>query len=167
MGRSILLTGFCHTSAEFLLTGVCNYDTLLLPNDLQNDGLLLAQQLQMKRYDLIICMGQRPNIKDKVHIETTARGKETVLKTTVDCENLARTFMGNGIPAKVSDHAGTSFCNALYLNGLRFIAEKDLNCRLVFVHIPFLKNMREPSLFQQRFLDVISKLEMKGDGCFE
>lgn len=163
MDCRILLTGFSRTSAEQLITPAYGCDTLLLPSDKQKDGELLEIQLHKKQYDLVLCVGQRPNIKDKVYIETSAREKNTVMKTAFDCRKLAKLFMEHDIPAKISDNAGTSYCNALYWKGLQLIAQNDLETRLVFIHIPFHKNMRDPDRFQACFFEVINELKAKGD----
>ena len=162
MGCRILLTGFRNSSAEQLLSAAHGYDTLLLPNDKQQDGELLANQFLNTQYDLVLCIGQRPNIKDKIHIETTAREQDIEIQTTVDCRKMVQVFGACGIPAKLSHNAGTSFCNALYFKGLRFAEEYNLDTCVVFMHIPFLKNMASPDLFQKRFFAAVDELKMKG-----
>lgn len=162
MDCRILLTGFYHTSAEELILSAYGCDTLLLPSDKKKDGRLLVTQLVNKQYDLVICVGQRPNIKNKVHIETSARENGIVIRTTFDCEKLADLFKEHGLHAKISHNAGTSYCNALYWNGLQFIAENHLDTRIVFVHIPFYKNLCDPALFKKCFFEVIDELKAKG-----
>lgn len=162
MEYSILLTGFQGTSAEKLVKSVCGCDTLLLPSNKQADADLLTRQLLRRKYDLIISIGQRPNIKDKVHIETLAREKDTALKTAVDCEKLAQCFDAAGIPAKLSSNAGLSYCNTLYFNGLQLLSTHNLTAGMVFIHIPFEKNISEPDLFYKRFQNVIDEMKRKG-----
>lgn len=162
MSCRVLLTGFRCSSAEKLISGAHGCDTLLLPNDKQRDAELLAHQLANAQYDFIMCIGQRPNIKDKVHIETTARDNGVAIETAVDCPKLAELFGLHGISAKLSDNAGTSYCNSLYFNGLRFVVENSLDAGLVFVHIPYQKNMSSPCLFEKSFFKVIDQLVGKG-----
>ncbi len=140
MVKKILLTAFRHTSAELLLQEREEYKILLLPNDKVKDS-------------------ERPNIKDKVHIETTARDGEVQIATSFDCEWLKQIFENQGLVTKISHNAGTSFCNRLYWNGLKYILEKKLETQMVFVHIPFEKNIDDFEGFSQKILRVIDELK--------
>jgi len=149
-GKRILLTAFCGTSAELLVNGVeldSQYQVLYLPNDKIKDSELLIEALQQEQFDYVISLGQRPNIKDKVHIETSARKGGDVLVTAFECERLKRCLEQNGLPVKISDNAGTSYCNELYWNGLRYILEKKLDTQMVFLHVPFEKNILDLKQF--------------------
>ena len=70
--KEILLTGFCGTSSELIVNkAACK--SLVLPNDKVLDSQILLAQLGRHDYRYIFSFGQKPNIKDKVYIETTAR----------------------------------------------------------------------------------------------
>ena len=143
-GKRILLTAFCGTSAELLVKGIeldSQYQVLYLPNDKVKDSELLIEALQQEHFDHVISLGQRPNIKDKVYIETRARKGGGVLSTAFECERLKRCLEQNGLHVKISDNAGTSYCNELYWNGLRYILERELDTQMVFIHVPFEKNI--------------------------
>ena len=155
----ILLTFFHGTSSELLLNDIKGYQVLILQNDKVRDSELLVDMLFKTNYDYVLSFGQRPNIKDKVHIETTARDGELRLDTVFDCERLRLLFEQNGIPAKLSHNAGTSFCNKLYWNGLKYIAEHKLETKMVFVHVPFGKNIGKFELFQQGIYDTLKVLK--------
>ena len=158
--NKILLTAFCGTSAELLIKEIKDYETLLLPNNKVKDSELLIEKVQQTEYDFIISFGQRPNIKDKVHIETTARDGEFCLKTDFDCERLQQIFLQNVISTKLSNNAGNSFCNRLYWNGLRYFTEQqgDRKTKMVFVHIPFAKNISDFEWFKERIMQAIASL---------
>ena len=162
MACSILLTGFRNSSAQKLITSARNHDTLLLPNDKKLDGILLTRQLVKKPYDLIVSVGQKPNIKDKICIETTAKDVYGSTQTKIDCGMLVDRFAAHGIHANISSNAGTSYCNALYLHGLRYLEAQALDIGMVFIHIPYEKNMLDQQEFQRRFLEVIGELEKEG-----
>ena len=152
-GKRILLTAFCGTSAELLVKGIeldSQYQVLYLPNDKVKDSELLIEALQQEHFDHVISLGQRPNIKDKVHIETRARKGEDVLITAFECERLKRRLESNGLPVKISDNAGISYCNELYWNGLRYILEKNLDTKMVFLHVPFEKNISNMDEFRNK-----------------
>lgn len=158
MQKKILLTAFRNTSAELLIKGAKDYKTLLLPNDKIKDSEKLIAAISREKFDYVISFGQRPNIKNKVHIETTARDGEFYIDTDFDCEKLKRLLEESGIVAKISHNAGTSFCNKLYLNGLKYISQNDLDTKMVFVHIPFVKNVDEFEGFRARVFEVIESM---------
>lgn len=157
MEKRILLTAFRNTSAELLLRGVTEYATLLLPNDKAEDSRMLLGMISREKYDAIISVGQRPNIKNKVHIETTAKKDGAYLVTELDCEKLRSSFEKHGICAKISHNAGTSYCNALYWNGLGHLSCAETDTRMVFVHIPFVKNIEDLADFRRRFLLAVNE----------
>ncbi len=152
--RKILMTAFCGTSAQSLVERADGCKTLFLPNDKVRDSELLIQAISVERFDEVICFGQRPLIRDQVHIETTARDRTVSIDSNFDCEKLKRLLEANGVAAKISHNAGTSFCNRLYLNGLNYIFQNDLKTKMVFVHIPFAKNITDFNRFCEKILDV-------------
>ena len=162
----ILLTGFRNSSSQKLLRYAQCCDTLLLPNHKVLDGELLIHQLNEKSYDLVICLGQKPNLKDKICLETTAHNSVISMQTMVACEKLKCHFFDNGMNVRLSHNAGTSFCNALYFHGLDYIFANNLRTHLVFIHIPFEKNISDPSAFYERFLDSVEQLLIKGVDLF-
>lgn len=156
----ILLTAFSGTSAEALVQG-SKYRLLLLPNDKIKDSELLIETISKESFDYIVSFGQRPNIKNKVHIETTAKVGDLCLDTKFDCGWLQKVFKQKGIDAKISCNAGTSFCNQLYFNGLKYINQSGVNTQMVFVHVPFEKNVDDFEEFREKVLEVIDELRCK------
>ncbi len=157
--KNILLTAFRGTSSELLLKEFNEFQVVVLPNDKVRDSELLIEMLSKTHFDYVLSFGQQPNIKDKVHIETTAREGEVCLDTVFDCERLRLLFEQNGIQAKRSHNAGTSFCNKLYWNGLKYIEEHKLETEMVFVHVPFEKNIGMFGVFQQGIYNTLKVLE--------
>ena len=159
--KRILLTAFCGTSAELLVKGAelgSQCKILYLPNDKIKDSELLTEALKQEQFDYVISLGQRPNIKDKVHIETRARKGDFCLETVFDCEKLKGVFKQAGLTAKLSNNAGTSFCNELYWNGLKYLEENKLNTKMVFLHVPFEKNISDVEEFRRKlFCHIIDK----------
>ncbi len=144
--KKILLTAFCGTSAEVLVKGTefgSQYKVLYLPSDKVKDSELLIEALVQEHFDYVISLGQRPNIKDKVYIETIAKKGNVSIETDFDCEALKQALERNGLMTKLSHNAGTSFCNELYWNGLRYIEENKLETKMVFAHVPFEKNISD------------------------
>lgn len=151
----ILLTAFLGSSAEPLIKNTDNYRTLFLPNDKIKDSERLIDIMSKETIDYIISFGQKPNIRNKVHIETTANKGELRINTDFDCEKLWVFFEENSIVSKISHNAGASFCNELYFNGLRYIEQNKLHTKMVFIHIPFTKNITDFEMFRGQMLNVI------------
>ena len=151
------MTVFKGSSAEQLFKSTNDFDTLILPNDKVKDSKKLIDMIADGSNDYVLSFGQRPNIKNKVHIETTARNGESAIETNYDCKGLQKSFELNGISAKISHNAGTSYCNCLYYNGLNYIQQKKIKTKMVFIHIPFLKNIDDTDFFT-RIINTISKI---------
>lgn len=158
--KKVLLTAFLGTSAEWLVQGN-QYRLLLLPNDKVRDSELLIEMLSKESFDYVVSFGQRPNIKNKVHIETTAKAGVLCMDTGFDCGRLQNIFEQKGIDARISGNAGTSFCNQIYFNGLKYIGQGGLNAQMVFVHVPFLKNVDNFEEFREKVFEVIDELKCK------
>ncbi len=138
--KKILMTGFCSTSSELLVKkAACK--SLILPNDKLLDSQILSAEIDQQAYKYIFSFGQKPNIKDKVCIETTARNGIRSFHTDFAYDKLQQAFESEKIMVRISDNAGSSFCNALYWNMLEYIRDQELKAKIVFLHIPFCKNM--------------------------
>lgn len=153
----ILMTGFGGTSSE-LLVKKASYKSLILPSNKIVDSGLLIEEIRLRKYDYIISFGQKPNIKDKLYIETTARNMAKRLDTNLEYDKLIDAFEKNKLPVHISDNAGTSFCNALYWNGLNYIYNKGIDARMIFIHIPFCKNITDSEWFFNRILTSVEYL---------
>lgn len=133
--KKVLICGFRGTSAEKLLGYFPDsaYDKLILENDKEK----CAEQIISAGADRfkVMIFGQRPNIKNKAHVEQCAKNGGKVIFTEFDCVRLNDRLNSCGIISKISSNAGTSYCNHVYFAAL----SKGINA--VFVHIPFEKNM--------------------------
>ena len=154
----VLLTAFRGSSAEQLIKYAKEFDPLILPNDKVKDSENLIKKIIDGTYDYVFSFGQKPNIKNKVNIETTARNGITSVETDFDCERLQKLFESNGVVAKISRKAGTSYCNCLYYNGLDYIQQNNLKTKMVFIHIPFLKNIDDKGSFFTLIVDIITRI---------
>ncbi len=157
--KNILLTAFRNSSAELLLKHAKNYKTIILPNDKIKDSEKLIDVISGEKFDYIFGFGQRPNIKNKVHIETTARDRNCYIDTDFDREKLNHLFAQKGMVSKISHNAGTSYCNQLYLNGLKYISAKHLDTKMVFIHIPYEKNIKKFDYFCKQIFEVLERIE--------
>ena len=132
--------------------------SLVLPNDKVLDSQFLIKEMTLQNYDCIFSFGQKPNIKNKIYIETTARNGDSHINTSLDYNNLKRALETHGISAHLSGNAGTSFCNTLYWNGLNYIYSSCPDTKMIFLHIPFYKNITAPELFFNRILAAIESI---------
>ena len=60
----------------------------------------------------------------------------SVLRTSILTEDLARSLNDHGYPALYSENAGRYVCNATYFNSLAYVAESSTTTASVFVHTP-------------------------------
>ncbi|MDE7351611.1 MAG: hypothetical protein K2O06_00965 [Acetatifactor sp.] len=154
--KEILLTGFRGTSSEWLVKKA-DCKSLILPNDKILDAQILLSEIYLHDYKYIFSFGQKPNIRDKVYIETAARKGSRCLHTDFAYGKLQDTLRAENIIVHISDHAGTSFCNALYWNVLEYIHNRERKTKIIFLHIPFCKNMTSSEDFCERILKGIKK----------
>lgn len=131
---------------------------MILPNAKVKDSENLINKIIDGTYDYVLSFGQKPNIKNKVNIETTARNGITSVETDFDCEQLQDLFESNDIKFKISHNAGTSYCNCLYYNGLLYIQKNHLKTRMIFIHIPFLENIDDTDCFFTKVINIASKI---------
>lgn len=157
----ILLTAFKNTSSENFVQSIKKYDRLILENDKIKSVKQIEQALQNENFRYILSFGQRPVIKDKIHIEDTALITGEVLETSFDTTRMKRAFDNHKIAVKLSHNAGTSYCNNIYYHGMKMIAENRLNTEMVFIHIPYMKNISDPADFfnslEKGIIDFISE----------
>lgn len=151
---NILLTGFCGTSSE-LLVKMARHKSIILPNNKVADSQLLIEEIGPRNYDYIFSFGQKPRIKDKICLETVAGNKTNRILTNFKYSRLKKVFEENNLSVRISDNAGTSFCNTLYWNGLDYIYNNRLNAEMIFIHIPFCDNISDPDLFFNQILTAI------------
>lgn len=153
---SVLLTAFRGTSSEKLIN--CFEDTyskLILENDKDISVNQLISALEANRFEYVISVGQKPVIKDKVYIELEGKIGDTAYKTDFDFDRLCAVFMNSGLLTHISHNAGTSFCNNIYAHGLKYIWKQSCKARMVFVHVPFEKNISDFNDYSEKFMQAI------------
>lgn len=97
---------------------------------------------------------KRKNDYVEVHIETTAKEGEFYVDMKFDYNHLKSLLEANDIAVKISHNAGTSFCNKLYLNCLKYVITNNMETKIIFIHIPFTKNITDFDGFCKKVLDV-------------
>lgn len=156
----ILLTGFKGTSSEMLIDRFDEaYRRLILENDKVNSAEQLISEMENDSFDYVISFGQKPVIKDKIYVECSGRLGDTNYETDFDICKLVSALKHNGFSVHISNNAGTSFCNNLYARGLKFILERAYKGSMVFLHIPFEKNISDFCDLSDRLIKAIHELE--------
>lgn len=106
----------------------------------------------------MISFGQRPQIKDKLHVELAARDEGgKLLITRSDTDLLLRLLSESGADARPSQNAGSSYCNHIYREGLSLIDRASLGTEMVFIHIPYEKNITDADAFFYAVSDALDK----------
>lgn len=152
----VLLTAFKGTSSEKLIRCFDDtYNKLILINSKETSVKQLYSVLSDDYFDYIISLGQKPVIRDKIYIETQGRLKNSVYKTYINIDRLVHSLTEKGLCVRLSQNAGTSFCNHIYANGLKLISQLKTNTKMVFVHIPFNKNISNFDEYSNKLIQAI------------
>lgn len=153
--KKLTLLAFKNTSAELLVNGI-NIPAILLPSDKIKDSEIARGVIE--KSDIVICFGQKPQIKNKICLELVARNHGEIIKTNFDIEPLKHLLETNNIVFTESHSPGTSYCNLIYWNSLNYIKDQKLNCRFLFIHIPFEKNIDNILTLQEKLKIVIRNI---------
>lgn len=154
--KLVLLTAFQGTSSERLINCFDNgYQKLILENDKDKSVKQLISVLESRAIDWIISFGQKPVIKDKIYIELVGRIGEKIYPSNFDIDRLVCAFKSADIPVRLSDNAGTSFCNHIYAEGLKYLTGSEQEANMVFLHIPFEKNILDFHDYSDRLIQAM------------
>ena len=149
------LLAFKNTSAETLVKGM-DFPIVFLPSDKTKDTEIAITKIQTS--DRIICIGQKPQIKKKICLELVARDNDALLPTNFELETFKKKLKANNITYSESQNPGTSYCNLVYWNALKFIKDKNCDCKFLFIHIPFEKNIENISELREKLNNVLKTL---------
>ena len=152
---SLTLLAFQNTSSETLVRGM-DFPTVLLPSDKIKDSEIAITKIQTS--EKIICFGQKPQIKNKICLELVTRDNDALLPTNFEIETLKTKLKANNITYSESQNPGTSYCNLVYWNALKFIKDTKCNCKFLFIHIPFEKNIGNISELSEKLNSVLKSL---------
>lgn len=151
---NILYTAFNGktNSSKVLLDSIESDNKLYLKNSFTTSVNQLYKELNNKKYDFIISFGQASLDRDTVKIETTANGKMQY-KTNYDYKDL-ESVLKKEFSVLISKDAGNYLCNNIYYHGLKYIEENGLNTKMIFIHIPKLKNISDINNLSNIFNDI-------------
>jgi pyrrolidone-carboxylate peptidase len=153
--EKIKILAFKNTSAEILVKGM-DFPVVFLPSDIIKDSEIACAE--MEKSSLIICFGQKPQIKNKICLELVAKKQDKIISTNFDINSFKKQLELNNIIYMESQNPGTSYCNLVYWNCLNYIKEKNLKCKILFIHVPFLKNIQNLPELQKKLNIIIKNL---------
>ena len=104
-----------------------------LPVDIQLASCYVIAKIKEIQPDSVICCGMAEG-RTRLTVESNAASKNSVLKTSVDLEQIVAGSAG----VEISHDAGKFVCEGLYYSILKYISLRHLNIRCVFVHVPIL-----------------------------
>ena len=150
--EKLTILAFKNTSAELLVNGL-DFHIVLLPSDKIRDSEIAISEIQ--KSSCVICFGQKPQIKNKICLELIANNNGETIKTNFDIAPLKKALELNQIPYSESQNPGTSYCNLVYWNSLNYIKNQNLNCKFLFIHIPFEKNISDISELGEKLNSIL------------
>ncbi len=127
-------------SSKILLDKIRTENKLYLKNSFKTSVQQFIKEINANDYDFIISLGQDLLEKDNVKIETMAN-KEDSFVTKFDYTKLQKILELSKFDIIISSNAGTYLCNNLYYEGLKYIHENKLKVKMIFIHIPKIKNI--------------------------
>lgn len=151
----VTLLAFKNTSAELLVSGM-DFPIVFLPGDIIRDSEIAKEEIP--KSSIIICFGQKPQIKNKICLEVLAKNNSASIATNFEIDSFKQKLEQQNINYSESKNPGTSYCNLVYWNSLNFIKEKKLDCKFLFIHIPFEKNISDISKLQKKLNILIKNL---------
>ena len=153
--ENLTILAFKNTSAELLVEGI-DFPTVFLPSDKVKDSEIA--KVEIEKSSVVICFGQKPQIKNKICLELIAKNQGEIISTNFEIDSFKKQLEQNNILYSESRNPGTSYCNLVYWNGLNYIKEQNINCKFLFIHIPFEKNINNIAELQEKLNIVIKKL---------
>lgn len=139
-------------SSKVLLDNIRSDNKLYLKNSFNTSVEQLYTELNNKMYDIIISFGQAPLDMDTIKIETIASG-EKQYKTNYDYKDI-ESSLKEEFNVLISKDAGNYLCNNIYYYCLKYIDENKLDTRMIFIHIPKIKNISDINKLSKIFNNI-------------
>lgn len=115
-------------------------DKLCLKNSFKTAPKQVREKLAATPYDLVIIFGQRKmSPANTLRLETVGRDSRVAYHTEVNFPELAARLARDGFDPMISKDAGRYLCNNIYFQTLKYIDEKSLDAKVIFIHLPKLR----------------------------
>ena len=96
--------------------------------------------ISLERKAVNLCRAARPdNAGNCPAGEAVVPGGKEILETTLPVEHMLERLTNAGIPAELSDSAGTYVCNSLMYGVLHFLENTGQQIPAGFVHVPYFR----------------------------
>lgn len=167
----ILITAFSGTAADTLMRRL--YDSL--PHDVfafltvptareeSVHGLCRTIVRERGRLRYVVSLAQREGIADRIHVETCARARDGWFRTDFPVARWMLCAAACGLPAYLSQNAGTMHANHLYAEGLRFLRDNPAyRCRILLCHVPPPENRTDAAGFAEKLAQVLVRFAFAG-----
>lgn len=168
----ILITAFSGTAADALMR--CLYDSL--PHDVfafltvptareeSVHGLCRTIVRERGRLRYVVSLAQREGIADRIHVETCARARDGWFRTDFPVARWMLCAAACGLPAYLSQNAGTMHANHLYAEGLRFLRDNPAyRCQMLLCHVPAPGNIADSVGFAEKLTQVLTRFAFAGE----
>ena len=76
--------------------------------------------------------------------------------TNYDYSNIINELELYGYRVLISKDAGNYLCNNLYYNILKYISDNDINTKMIFIHIPKIKNISDIYMLASVFNKILN-----------
>ena len=124
------------------LIDVSSDDKLYLKNSFSTSVEQLKNKFEENKYDLIVSFGQAPLENNTIKIETKATSYSDYYETNYEYTLLRKKIKQENYDVIISKYAGKYLCNNIYYNGLKYIKDNHLDCKMIFIHIPKLNSIK-------------------------
>ena len=158
--KKILFICFKENSSSTLIENLINKSNikkLFLENDFGKCKEQLLNLLIKEQFDYIFAFGWKPNIK-QLFIEYQATDDELKNKLNTNfnnVDNFLNHLQLSNIKYRKSENAGNYLCNFIYYQGLKYIKENGRDDKMLFIHIPNIKNFVQYENFKKFLNDLI------------
>lgn len=111
---------------------------VILPNDREQSVKVLFEEIDRFDTSVVVLLGQKPCIKNKIYVEPTAKCGAEALHTAMDVTVSVELIKDSGYDARISAKGcGTSYCNHIYYECLK----RGVCC--IFLHVPTMNNISD------------------------
>lgn len=125
-------------SSKILLDKIKTSKKLYLRNSFVTSVKQLKNKIKLDNYDLIVSFGQAPLEQDNIKIEIVGKNQDQIYESNFEYLQLKDKLEKNNYKTEISRDAGNWYCNNIFFNGLKYIKENNLKCKMIFIHIPFI-----------------------------
>ncbi|MBO4704459.1 MAG: hypothetical protein J5647_01835 [Spirochaetaceae bacterium] len=92
--ENLTILAFKNTSAELLVEGI-DFPPVFLPSDKTKDSEIAKTEIE--KSSVVICFGQKPQIKNKICLELIAKNQDEIISTNFKIDSFKKQLEQNNI----------------------------------------------------------------------